>query len=172
MPTRSRYRRALLFMGIVACAALLGEAQRVLFYATVGAQETYSVAITNPTKVSQLDLGRAQHNRSRCLLNSLPEGCTQAEVCVAAGVEGGASCTVVDAVAAGQRIYPNSISGREAFIANELVRNKLPEYVKYQATLALGAMQAFCAVATPAQENALCAATGQSASCGICDNFK
>lgn len=161
MPVPSNYRRAFLFMLIVLLAAMMGEAQ-----------ETYSVAITNPTKVSQLDLGRAQHNRSRCLLNSLPEGCTQAQVCVAANVVGGASCTAGDAIAADQRVYPSTLAGREAFITNELVRAKLPEYVKYQAALALGAMQSFCAVATPAQENALCVASGQGNSCGICDNFK
>lgn len=136
------------------------------------AQETYSIAISNANNVTKLDLGRTQHNRDRCLTNGLPEGCTQAQVCVAASVAGGAACTVGDAIAAGQRVYPNSLAGREAFVANELVRAKLPEYVQKQAEIALAGARTFCLSANQTQKDAVCTALGLSAGCGFCDYFQ
>lgn len=139
-----------------------------LLASVASAQETYSVAITNVNNVAKIELGRVQHNLDRCEVNSQPEGCTQAQVCVAANVAGGASCTVGAAIAAGQRIYPNSLAGRESFVANELVRASMDGFVQKQKHLDLNKARAFCSAATQIQLDAICSAFGLSAGCFVC----
>ena len=135
-------------------------------------QETYSVNLSAAANVAKLDLGRTQYNAGVCSRLSLPASCTQAQACVAANVVGGASCIAADAQAAGVRIYANTLAGREGFVANELVRVKLAEFVQRNAEAAMVTLRTFCLAATQPQKDAICTASGQSAGCGICDNFQ
>lgn len=139
---------------------------------TSSAQETYSVALASPANVTKLDLGRTQYNAGVCARLSLSANCTQAQACVAANVAGGASCTALDAVNAGVRIYANTLNGREAFITNELVRTKLVDFVQKNAEAAMVTLRGFCLSANQAQKDALCTDSGQSAGCGLCDAFQ
>lgn len=136
------------------------------------AQETYSVAIASALRVAQLDLGRVQHNAGACRRYSQLPTCSQAQVCVAANVVGGASCTAADALAAGVRIYPNTLAGREGFIGNELVRAKLPDYVEVQAREAMAQLRTSCLAANQAGKDAICTGIGQAVGCGICESFQ
>ena len=148
-----------LFALIVLAAAANVSAQSV--------DETYSIPIV-AAQVAAIDLGRNQHNDERCSANSLPEGCTQAQVCVAANVAGGASCTALAAILAGQRIYPDSLTGRNAFIGNELVRSQTNAFVQKQAHLDVNKARAFCASSTQIQRDAVCSAFGLGAGCFVC----
>lgn len=135
------------------------------------AQENFAFSLSAPN-VSKLDLGRVQHNTRVCESRALQANCTQAAICVAAGVSGGASCTAPDALAAGVRIYANTQTGREAFIANELVKTAFAGFVQKHAQTALANFQAFCQSATPVQADGVCTASGLGAGCGICDAYK
>jgi hypothetical protein len=136
------------------------------------AQETYSIAVTSPANVAKLDLGRVQQNTATCKSKSLPATCTQADICVAANVSGGAACTVVDANAAGVRIYANTVSGREAFMALALLKPRLDDFVEIQAALGMQGLRAFCLAGNQAAKDGICTASGQAAGCGICDGFQ
>lgn len=130
--------------------------------------ETYSIPVLAVT-VAEIDLGRNQHNEDRCVASGYPTGvCTQAEVCVAQNVAGGASCTAMAAILAGQRIYPDSQAGRNAFIGNELVRSQGKVFVQKQKHLDLNKARAFCAAATQIQLDAICSAFGLGAGCFVC----
>ena len=139
------------------------------------AQETLTIPLS-AADVVRLDIGRKNHNRNRCVANNVfpVDSCTQAQVCVAAGVAGGASCTALDAILAGQRIYPDSAAGRNSFGGNESIRAGLPGYVQAQAEVAMGTLRLKCInpATTQIEKDAICTSFGASAGCGICDNFQ
>jgi len=151
---------------------LLSLAGLLIIATSAVAQETYSVAIVAPANVAKIDLGRSQANSASCTRYALLATCTQAQVCVAANVPGAAACTVADAIAAGVRIYPATLAGRESFVTNELVRDKLQDFVIKRAQIAVFNLSSFCKAATQVQEDTLCTNSGQSAGCGICDSFR
>lgn len=144
---------------LISCLALLAP--------VASAQEDIAFSLGGAL-VADVDLGRKQHNLDRCTSNGQPEGCTQAQVCVAAGVIGGASCTVPDATAAGQRIYPDSAPGRNAFIANEMVRTQTLAFKERQKSIDIAKARAFCSSASQIQLNAICTAFGLGAGCFVC----
>lgn len=137
------------------------------------AQETLTIPLT-AIDTMRLDIGRKVHNRNRCTANSLPADCSQADVCVAARVAGGASCTALAAILAGQRIYPDSPAGRNSFGGNESIRAGLPGYVQAQAEIAMGTLRLKCInpATTQVEKDAICTSFGASAGCGICDAFQ
>jgi hypothetical protein len=134
---------------------------------SASAQETYNFSIggdaaTRTSLVGQIDLGRQQANTDICRRfsgppNNLSDTCTQPQACVAAGVVGGASCTAPDALAAGVRIYPNTLGGRQSFIAENLVKAKCVDFTSEQIRREK-LVQVSCSTATQAQQNAICAA--------------
>jgi hypothetical protein len=137
------------------------------------AQETYSFSVGGTTGnrnslVGMLELGRVQNNTDVCVRAALPATCTQAQACTALGVAGGASCTAPDAIAARARIYPASLAGREAFLANEMVRTKAPEFYAEQVRRDAAALAAFCAI-SQGNRDALCSLLGLVAGCGACN---
>ena len=151
-----------------------------LFAGLASAQETYSFSVGGTTInrnsiVGMLDLGRVQNNTDVCLRQKdlsgasvLPASCTQAQACVALGVTGGASCTAQDAINARARIYPATLAGREAFVANELVRINAPNFYAEQVRRDAAALAAFCAI-SQANRDALCTLLSLPAGCGACN---
>jgi hypothetical protein len=131
------------------------------------ADETYSVTLQT-SGVTKLDLGRLQSNSDVCTGLGLVATCTQAQACVAKGVTGGASCTNPDALAAGVRIFGNSLNERGSFILNALVKSKLDDFVSEQARRDKKAASTFCGSATQGQIDALCTDYGLAAGCYIC----
>jgi hypothetical protein len=137
------------------------------------AQETYSINVGGTTSnrnsiVGQLELGRLQNNGDVCTRAALPSTCTQAQVCTLFQIAGGASCTATDAIAAHVRIYPSSTAGREAFVANELIRLRAPDFYAEQVRRDAAALAAFCAI-SQANRDALCSLLGLGAGCGACN---
>jgi hypothetical protein len=137
------------------------------------AQETYSVAVggttTNRNSVlGQIQLGRQQNNDDVCVRGNLAKGCTQAQACVALLVTGGASCSVADAIAANARIYPDSLAGRESFVANHLVRFRAPIYLDAQIVIEQQTVKTWCTSASQADLNTVCALAGLAAGCKPC----
>lgn len=131
------------------------------------AQETYNFTLGGAF-VTQLDRGRLLNNYSVCRSLGLPKTCTQAEACVVEPqVTGGAACTAPDAIAAGRRIEPNTLGGRQSFMANTLVRAQLPNFDVAWAQEALNDFKLFCA-ASQANKDAVCVAAGLPAGCGVC----
>lgn len=148
---------------VIACFLALAQ--------IAAAQETYSVSLP-ASQVAQLNLGRAQTNKANCAKGSLPETCTQQELCTAMNVGTPGACTAGEANAAGIRIYNNNLTAREAFITLELVKPPLASYVQRQAEIALAALRSFCLSANNTQKDNLCTSSGQSAGCGLCDAFQ
>ena len=145
----------------------------LLFAGRASAQETYSFSVGGTTTnrnsiVGMLELGRTQNNTDVCTRAVLPATCTQAQACTALGVAGGASCTATDAINARARIYPASLAGREAFVANELVRINAPNFYAEQIRRDAAALAAFCAI-SQANRDALCSLLGLGAGCGACN---
>ena len=131
------------------------------------AQETYNFSLGGAF-VTQLDKGRVLGNYAICRSLLLPKTCTQAEACVVEPqVTGGAACTATDALAAGRRIQPNTLAGRQSFLANTLVRAQLPNYDAAWAQEELTDFKAFCA-ASQANKDAICTAASLPAGCGVC----
>ena len=151
-----------------------------LFAGLASAQETYSFSVGGTTGnrnslVGMLELGRLQQNADVCAKPAalqppviLPATCTQAQACTALGVAGGASCTATDAINARARIYPASLAGREAFLANEMVRTKAPEFYAEQVKRDAAALAAFCAI-SQGNRDALCTLLSLPAGCGACN---
>ena len=81
-------------------------------------------------------------------------------------------CTAPEAQAANVRIYANSLAGREGYVTNEIVRAQIAVITRQQAKTDFAAQQAFCKVATQPQIDTLCTASGLSAGCGVCDNWR
>jgi len=137
------------------------------------AQETYSVNVGGTTTnrnsiVGQIQLGRQQNNDDVCSRAKLASGCTQAQACVALGVVGGASCTGADAITANARIYPDSLAGRESFVANHLVRFRAPIYLDAQIVIEANTVKTWCTTASQADLNTICALAGLPAGCKPC----
>jgi hypothetical protein len=145
----------------------------LLLASLTSAQETYSISVGGTTAnrnsiVGMLELGRVQNNTDVCTKAVLPANCTQAQACVALNVAGGAACTGADAITARARIYPASTLGREAFVANELIRIRAPEFYAEQVRRDTLAVAAFCAI-SQANRDALCTLLGLPAGCGACN---
>ena len=148
----------------------------VLFVAaSVQAQETYSVTLGGSTTnrnslVGQVELGRTQHNTDVCRRSTPPlaDTCTQAQACVALGVEGGASCTAANALAAEARIYAGTLAGREAFVTNELIRFRVSIYLLEQITREAAVYKTWCQSANQTSLNVVCAAAGLPNGCYPC----
>ena len=144
-----------------------------LFAGLASAQETYSFSVGGTTGnrnsiVGMLELGRVQQNTDVCTRADLSAPCTQAQACTALGVTGGASCTAQDAINAHARIYPATTAGREAFVANEMIRTRVPDYYAEQVRRDTAAVAAFCAI-SQANRDALCSLLGLGAGCGACN---
>lgn len=157
---------------------LLAFSVSLLLASPAMAQETYSVSLPL-SQVTQLDLGRVQQNNTVCASASLPNNCTQAQVCQALAIgtpdqstPPNYTCTAGDANAAGKRIYNNNQTAREAFVTLELVKPPLASYVAKQAEIGLLALKNFCLSANQTQQDAICTASGQSAGCSICLAFR
>lgn len=102
--------------------------------------ETYDQA-ASAQQVADLTAIIAGENASRCKALNLAASCTQAQACTAAGAAGGASCTAAQARAAGARIWPDSLSGRDEYVTFEIV---LPEFIRRRASLFSNAVTAKC----------------------------
>lgn len=133
------------------------------------APETYSTTISNQATLNALDWGRIQHNTDTCAKGSLPSTCTQAEICVALNVTGGAACTLVDALAAGARLYSNTLGGRQSFVGDQLIRKAAEEFKAEQRRREILAAMAACAGYNETQKNVVCSAYGLPNGCTICD---
>ena len=133
--------------------------------------EIYSVSLP-ANQVAQLNLGRAQTNKTNCAKGSLPADCTQQQLCTALNIGTPGACTAGEANAAGIRIYNNNQPAREAFLTLELVKPPLASFVQKQAEEAMAALRQFCLAANQTQKDGVCTASGQSAGCGICDAFQ
>ncbi len=131
------------------------------------AQESYTVVLTS-ANVQALNLGRIQHNEDVCGNYNLPTSCTQAEVCVAALVPTGPSCTASEAKGFGVRIYPDTLGGREAFMKDEMVKSELDKFILEQKRRDRKATRDWCASATQVQIDAVCTLYGLQAGCYIC----
>jgi hypothetical protein len=83
------------------------------------AQENYSLPASAGNVTTLTDLITFT-NAQVCLSRALAVGCTQAQVCTAAGVAGGASCTPAAARAANVRVWPNTQPGREEFVTFQI----------------------------------------------------
>lgn len=160
-----RYLRTLILILLLAFSGL------------ASAQETYSVTITLPANVTKLDIGRQLANQAVCSRFSLVSTCTQAQACAASfSATGqpatGASCTILEANAAGVRIYANTLAGREAFVTLEMVKASLDVFARQKAKLDFAALQGFCKTATQPQIDGVCTASGLAAGCGVCDSWR
>ena len=144
---------------------------------SASAQETYSVTINLAANVAKLDIGRQLANQKVCTAFSLSASCTQAQACAASfSATGqpatGASCNTSEANAAGVRIYANTLAGREAFIALEMVKANLEVFARQRAKLDFASLQSFCKAATQPQIDGVCTASGLAAGCGVCDSWR
>ncbi len=155
--------KLLLVIVLVLAASLVG--------AQAEAQETYTQGATAP-QVLDLTAIITADNEDTCESRSLAETCTQAQVCVAAGAVGGASCTAVQARAAGVRIYPLTFAGRDEYVLQMFV---LPRFAAAKGRLALRHLvkcRRFWIAATPTQKNTACQALGIPSSvaqpCELC----
>lgn len=133
------------------------------------AQETYPGFTLGGALVARVDKGRILANRSLCRTLLLAPTCTQAEACVVEPqVTGGAACTSADALAAGRRIYPDSLAGRASFMTNELIRAQLPNYDAAWAAESYLTLLEFCKT----NPDGVCTGSGQAAGCGVCSALK
>lgn len=134
------------------------------------AQETYSVS-ANATQTFDFRQHVIGANRSTCrrLGASGAPDCTQANACLAANAQGGASCTAAQARAASARIFPDSQAGREEYLTFVWVA---PQFVAARGALTVVHDIERCNwwnnVATQPQRDADCAKYGLQAGCTLC----
>lgn len=135
------------------------------------AQETYSQA-ASAAQVLDLSAIITADNEDTCEGRSLAENCTQAQICTAANVAGGASCTAANARAAGVRIYPLTFAGRDEYVLHNFV---LPRFLAARARISQRHRVKECrfwATATNTQKNTVCQALGIPSSttqpCELC----
>lgn len=136
--------------------------------ASVSAQETYSQNAT-ANQVVDLRAALTADNETICEAKGLLETCTQAQVCVAANVAGGASCTAAQARAAKVRIYPDTQAGRDEYVLHGLVS---PAFTGAKARAAARAQIKLCrfwATANTTQKNSVCSAAGLPNGCELCE---
>lgn len=129
------------------------------------AQETYSIA-AGATNVTTLTGVITAKNGDKCAKVSLPRTCTQAQLCTAKGVTGGASCTAAQARSAGERIYPLTQAGRDEFVTFEVA---LPKFTELVSEVQTDQRRDFCEkwnAATQTARNNACTAIGATSGCG------
>ena len=122
-------------------------------------QESYSVPAP-AQNVTTLTAVITKINGDLCVATSLARNCTQAALCVAAGVPGGSGCTPAQARAAKARIYPNTFAGREEFVTFGIA---LPKFLELVAEVAADQRRDACekwTAASEASQNSACAALG------------
>lgn len=115
--------------------------------------------------VKSIERLRIFYNGAVCSANGLALTCTQAQVCVAANVTGGASCSNADAKAAGVFVYADSLSGREKlldFLSDEYV-NRL--YTKLIPASDSDAYKVWFKAQNQATQDAECSKIGLPAGC-------
>ena len=130
------------------------------------AQETYSIN-ASAANVTTLTGVITKINGDLCAATGLPRTCTQAQLCTAASVPGGASCTAAQARAANARIYPLTQAGREEFTTFGIAAPKFLELVaEVQADQKRDACEKWTAATQTAKNNA-CAAIGLPNGCRL-----
>lgn len=128
------------------------------------AQESYTIP-ANATNVTTLTGVITAKNGDQCNRAGLPRTCTQAQLCTAKGVAGGASCTAVQARTADARIFPLTQAGREEFTTHAIAA---PRFAELVAEVAADQKRDFCerwAASTQTAKNNACAAFGAAAGC-------
>jgi len=131
------------------------------------AQETYTLNASAP-QVSRLNVVVNSVNDRACVSNNLPSGCTQAQVCTAAGTPGGSSCTAAQARTANVRIFPLTQAGREEYITFNLVAQQVQSY--FEATIDYNHNK-YCTwfrAQTVTVKNAECSKSGAPTDCELC----
>lgn len=130
-------------------------------------QETYSLP-AGAGNVVTLAAVIVNENGNVCASAALVRTCTQAQICTARAVPGGASCTAAQARTAGVRIYPNSLAGREEFVTFEIA---LPRFLELVAVQAAENVRASCTAwlaLTQGQRDTVCTGTlGLAAGCNF-----
>jgi hypothetical protein len=131
------------------------------------AQETYNVNVS-ANQVVRLTTSINMANASICLGANLPIGCTQAQLCIARNVPGGASCTAGQARNAFARIYPITQAGREEFLIYYLI---LPSFRSLDAEDFGFDGKIFCMawpVLSQSVKDNICTTAGLAAGCNPC----
>ena len=139
----------------------------VLFVpALASSQEVYSIN-ASAANVTTLTGVITKINGDLCAATGLPRTCTQAQLCTAASVAGGASCTAAQARAANARIYPLTQAGREEFTTFGIAA---PKFLELVAEVAADQKRDACekwTAATTTQKNNACAAIGLPNGCQL-----
>jgi hypothetical protein len=139
----------------------------VLLASPAFAQENYTVP-ANAGNVTQLRQIIGAHNALVFDGAVLPIGSTQAQVCTALSIPGGASCTAAAARSRGARIYADSQAGREEYLIFELA---LPGFLSKLATVPASNVVARCVVfaaMNQTDKNTELAALGQPTGTSAC----
>lgn len=131
---------------------------------TYAASESYTIN-KSAGVVKSLDRLRLFYNGSVCAAYSLALTCTQAQVCVAAEVPGGASCTGADAKAAGVFIYSDTLNDRGKLLdsLSDDYINRL--YTKIIPASDSDAYRTWFKAQNQATQDAECAKIGQPTGC-------
>lgn len=136
------------------------------------AQETWSIGPVPASQVSKAADQVALSNAKVCRKFSLPDTCTQAQACTAAGAPGGSSCTAAQARGANVRIFPATQAGREEYITFNFI---IPGLDDRQAQVVGDNRTKQCQFwvsANAAQRSALCTASGLPSTCDLsCPGF-
>lgn len=120
------------FFGILAFFLLLAN--------IAVAQETYSISATAGQVASLAEI-IAVDNVTTCITWGFSPGCTQGDVCIAAGATGGASCTAAQARAKGVRLWPATQAGREEYVIFSIAA---PEFQSRKARYVQVSKSAYC----------------------------
>lgn len=139
---------------------LLAVAALLVISGSVSAQESYTVN-ASATNVVRVERERVRWNTFVCTRFALAASCTQAQACVAAGVTGGASCTVANARAADVEIFSNNLAGRDAFFSFQLLlKLVLPVLKANDVSSDHSSQQTNWTNGSTAVKDAMCAAAG------------
>lgn len=143
------------------------------FPAFAKADEVYSLTAQGTVTTGQLGIlesDRDSYERRLCARYLLIKGstCTQAALCTAANAAGGASCSNSQARAAGVRLYPSTLSGREEFLTFDWIA---PVFQVRKASAQADAADAYCVwwrTQNQTVKNQECSKIGKPDNCEVC----
>ncbi len=139
---------------------LLAVAALFVISGTASAQESYTTPV-GAQNVVKVNRARLRWNAAVCARYALSATCTQAQVCVPAGVAGGASCTAAAARAVDVEIFANTQPGRELYFIHQLlVKLVVPSLQSSDVIDDITAQQRNWTLGNDTVKNAMCLAAG------------
>jgi hypothetical protein len=136
--------------------------------AIVSGQESYTLSAT-ANQVTNLTAAVASLNQDLCEKYELTAAnCTQAQVCTAANIPGGAACSPAQARAANVRIWPNTQAGREEFVTFYLVAPRFQDLIAGTVGANRGRYCKWWGLQDQTTKDAECSKVGQPPGCSIC----